>query len=81
MSKLELDFDSLTLDEVEIIEEHTGKDITDLVSMDVITAKVAKVLVWIARRRNEPELTIDQCGGMTLGELTDFLGVGSDPKE
>lgn len=77
---LKLDLDSLTLNEVEQIEELTGKDIQALVSMDVISAKVAKVLVWVVRRREQPGITLDECGGMSLGELTEFLGVDSDPK-
>lgn len=77
---VKFDVDSLTLDEVEAIEEHTGKDISDLLSMNVLSGKTAKVLVWVVRKRTEPELTIEQCGGMTLAELTGFLGADADPK-
>lgn len=84
MSDLKLDFDSLTLDEVELIEDATGLNISQIVDVEELSAKTAKALVWIMRRRSEPNLTIADCGGMTLAELSDFLsgslGVDANPK-
>lgn len=72
--------DSLTLNEMALIEELSGKDIADIVGMDVLNAKTAMVLVWIMRRRTEPDLKVEDCGNLTLGELTDFLNGDADPK-
>ena len=83
MSDIQLDFDSLTLDECEQIEDATGMSIIQVMDMDEITAKTAKVLVWIMRRRQEPGIKIEDCGSMKLVELVDFLAkaMGStDPK-
>jgi hypothetical protein len=81
MSELKLDLDGLTLNEVELIEELTGKDIEALISMDVMSGKVAKVLVFVMRKRTEPAITLEECGNMSLAELTGFLGLAEDPKE
>lgn len=78
---IKLDVDSLTLEELEIIEEFSGKDIEDILDMNVLSAKTLRVLAWVIRRRTEKELTLDDCKKMTLGEMSEFLNGDADPKD
>lgn len=59
-------FDSLTLDELEAIEEKCGSAFEDL---DLGRASVVKAVVFQFMRRDDPELAIDSVGSITLADL------------
>jgi hypothetical protein len=76
---LSIDFDSLTLDEIEILEEVSGLSIDTigkrLTGDDAPKAKTMKALAFIAARRDDPDVTLDDIGKIKLTELTSGLEV------
>ena len=79
---LSIDFDSLTLDEIELLEDLTGISIDAIGKRiggeDQPKAKVMKALAFVAARRDDPEITIEDIGKITLTELVADLEVTAD---
>ena len=82
--KRNLDFDDLTLGDLMDFEEQTGKSLQDLqvegaAGLDV---KTMGVVVWLLRRHDEPELTLDEAIRTTrIGDLNlDVTAGSSDPQ-
>jgi len=65
---LKLDFDDLTLDEVELIEELTGREIGEAYAAGKPKGKALKVFLWIMQRRINPNYSIEDAGKLTIGE-------------
>ena len=76
---LSIDFDSLTLDEIELLEEISGISIDAigkrLTGEDAPKAKTMKALAFIAARRDDPEITLEDIGKIKLTDLTNGLEV------
>lgn len=58
--------DDLTLDEVDRIEETCGGPLEEL---DLRRAKVLKTVVFTLMRRDNPDLTLDDVGKITVASL------------
>lgn len=76
---LSLDFDSLTLDEIELLEDISGISIDAigkrLTGDDAPKAKTMKALAFIAARRDDPSVTLEDIGKIKLTDLTNGLEV------
>lgn len=68
---LDIDLDTLTLAEVEEIEELTGKAIDQL--FDGPKARVMRVLYFVIARRTDPTLTFDATAALTISEVSAAL--------
>lgn len=88
MADIELssDFvDSLTIDDIEALEDETGIPIDRLFSgeAEVSKATMMRAVVFILKRRNDPEFTMAQAGKVPLGEIDRLLkvagGAAPDP--
>jgi hypothetical protein len=79
MSEEVFDFESLTLDEVEMIENMTGVAIERIAEDGAPKGKNLKSLIYVMKRRTDPEFTIEQAGKFTLSQATGLFG--DDPKE
>lgn len=79
-----IDFDKLTLDEVELVEELTGSTLNTLMSADNLGAKVVKAFGLVVLRRTKPAATLAQVGKMSLlevlGMITESDVSTADPK-
>lgn len=79
---LSIDFDSLTLDEIEILEEMTGVSIDAigkrLSGEDAPKAKTMKALAYVASRRENPDITVEEIGQIKLTDLVAGLEVTAD---
>jgi len=53
----EIDFDTLTLGELEVIEREFDKSIAEV---DLASARGILILAWIAKRRQEPLCSLDE---------------------
>lgn len=73
------DFESLTLDEVETIENLTGLAIERLAEDGAPKGKNLKSLIFVMMRRTNPAFTIEDAGKYTLSQATALFG--DDPKE
>ena len=76
---LSLDFDSLTLDEIELLADISGISIDAigkrLTGDDAPKAKTMKALAFIAARRDDPSVTLEDIGKIKLTDLTNGLEV------
>lgn len=71
---LQIDFDTFTIEEVEMVEEAAGvafKNIGAILSGDGPSAKLLRVLAFISQRRTDPEATLEGAGKVRLTALFD----------
>ena len=73
-------FDNLTLDEVETIENIVGVSIDDMLNKGELRGKPLKAMVWIYTRRNNPDYKIEDAGKLTLKESLAIVN-GDDEKK
>jgi len=62
------DFESLTLSEVEIIENLTGESIDEAFSTGKPKGKALKSFVWVVMKRSNPKFTIEEASNYTLSQ-------------
>lgn len=76
-----MDFDDITLGEIEEIEEYAGLPITDIGDMQKVGAtKLRTALAWIIKRRENPDFTIQDAKNMKSQELFDLMDFESPKK-
>lgn len=66
---LVVDFDDLELGELEDFEEATGLDFTQMKPGKALPVKALTALVWIVKRRTEPDFTIEDARKMKLSTV------------
>lgn len=79
MADLAFDFDDLTIDEVEQIEEITGVSIDALQEKGMAKGKTLKAIVFVVKRRADPEFTIEQAGKLPVRDIEALLGSTAPP--
>lgn len=73
--------DVLTMDEIEIIEQMTGKEMNQLFGSGNLSAKASKAMVWLLMKRTNPNADIAEAGKMTTVQVTQFIkDFVADPK-
>lgn len=65
--------DILTMDEIETLEQATGKEINELFGKGSLSAKATKLMVWLLQKRHNPEANIEQVGKMTFVESAAYI--------
>lgn len=75
------DFESLTLNEVEQIELITGSSIDQLMDAGQPKGKAMKAIIFIMKKRIEPNFTLEQAGALSMNEANALFVGESDPKE
>lgn len=63
---LSIDMDSLTIDEIEEIEEIVGGAIDSAFAAGQPKGKALRALGYITRRRTDPDFTLDQAGQLVV---------------
>jgi hypothetical protein len=72
---------SLTLDEVETIENLSGQAMDEFMGAGKLKGKALKAIIWVAKKRTDPNFKMEDAGKVTFTEALDlFKGVGDDPK-
>ncbi len=61
-------FDEMTLDDIETIENLTGTSIELIVADKQPRGKVLKVLIWVMRKKTDPTFTLEQAGKIPFNE-------------
>jgi hypothetical protein len=74
------DFESLTLQEVETIENLVGTSIEQAFSDGKPKGKALKVFVWIVMQRSDSKFTIEQAGKYSLSEALKMIQGDSEKK-
>jgi hypothetical protein len=65
---LDMDFDSFTVDELEVIEDYCGRPFVEVLDGN-LTAKAMKALAYVALRRTEPDATWADAGAVKLTDM------------
>jgi|TARA_R110002051_G_scaffold295592_2_gene361402 hypothetical protein len=64
--RLELNFDDLTIGEIEEIEELTGRSIQSIQDPEAPMGSTLRVLAYIIKRRDNPEFTLEEAGDLIV---------------
>lgn len=75
-----MNFDSLTLEEVETIEQLTGLSIDTIMDAGKPRGKVLRSFVWIMGKRANPSYSIEDAGKVSLTEAVKMFNGEPDPK-
>lgn len=78
MTKLSINPDDLTLEELEVLEETLGTGIDGAFADGKPKAKAMRVIIWLMKRREDPDFTLEDAGKLRLSDL-DLEG--EDPGE
>jgi len=74
-------FSTLTLDEVETIENLSGTPMDELMGAGKLKGKALKAIIWVAKKRTDPNYKMEDAGKVTFSEALElFKGVDEDPK-
>jgi len=74
-------FSTLTLDEVETIENLSGMPMDELMGVGKLKGKALKAIIWVARKRVDPNFKMEDAGKVTFADALElFKGVDADPK-
>jgi hypothetical protein len=76
----QIDFDQLALDEVETIENIAGVAIDKIVRDGVPKGKNLKAIMFVLKRRENPDFKIEDAGKFTVADVTAIFG-GDDSKK
>ena len=73
-------FSTLTLDEVETIENLSGTAMDELMGAGKLKGKALKAIIWVAKKRVDPNFKMEDAGKVTFSEALElFKGVADDP--
>jgi len=74
-------FSTLTLDEVETIENLAGRPMDELMGAGKLKGKALKAIIWVAKKRVDPNFKMEDAGKVTFADALElFKGVAEDPK-
>lgn len=76
-----IDFNSMTLNEIELIEQLTGRNIDSIMTEDSPRGRSLKAIIFVFKKRTDPNFTFEQAGDYSLQEATDLFGDVEDPKD
>jgi hypothetical protein len=77
------DFETLTIEEVETIEQISGSPIDALMDETALKGKALKAVVFVVQVRENPKYTLADAGKVSFKEAMELLQPGddSDPKD
>lgn len=75
---MNLDIETLTLNEIEELEDLSGRSVDVLMEVGTPKGKVLKALVYIAMKRTNPDITLEEAGNIPMSEVMAALGGEDD---
>jgi hypothetical protein len=75
------DFESLTLEEVEVIENLTNSSIDEAFSNGKPKGKALSAFVWVVLKRENPSFKIEDARKLTLREALEMVKGDEEKKE
>jgi hypothetical protein len=78
---MNFDFESLTLEEVEIIENLVGASIDDVFGNGKPKAKALKAFVWVINKRTNPNYTMEEAQKVSLKDSLALIQGDDEKKE
>lgn len=76
-----IDFESLTLSEVEEIEILTGRNIEGIMADGAPRGVAMKAIIFILKRRENPNFTLADAGKISLKDATEMFTDSDDEKK
>ena len=77
----QFDFESLTLEEVELIENLTNTSIDEAFANGKPKGKALAAFVWVVRKRDEPNFKMEDAKKLSLKEALDMIKGDEEKKE
>jgi hypothetical protein len=68
MAEFTFDLDSLTIEEIELIEDLTDLAIDELLKPGVKKGKVLRAFAYVQNRRTNPDFTLEEAGKLRVSE-------------
>jgi hypothetical protein len=78
---MEINFDTMTLNEIEQIELLTGRAIDSIMDDGAPRGRVFKAIIFIFKKRTDPNFTFEQAGEFSMEQATALFSGDDDPKE
>jgi hypothetical protein len=75
------DFESLTLEEVELIENLTNTSIDEAFSEGKPKGKALSAFVWVVQKRNNPSFKMEDAKKLSLKEALNMIKGDEEKKE
>jgi hypothetical protein len=75
------DFESLTLEEVEILENLTGDSIDQAFANGKPKGKALKAFIWVVGKRDNPNFTIEEASKFSLKQALSMIQGDEEKKE
>jgi hypothetical protein len=75
------DFESLTLEEVEILENLTGESIDQAFGSGKPKGKVMKAFIWVVMKRDNPNFTMEEASKFSLKQALSLVQGDDEKKE
>lgn len=76
-----IDFDTMTLNEIEQIELLTGRSIDSIMDDGAPRGRVFKAIIFVFKKRTDPNFTFEQAGEFSMEQATALFSGDDDPKE
>lgn len=76
---LELDASTLTIEEMELIEDTAGASLEEIQAGKARATKVLKAFALVALRRDNPNATVEQAAKVPISGLERLMGQGASP--
>lgn len=76
---IDIDPDSLTIDDMEVIEEITGQPADEIMGAGKPRAKALKALVFVTLRKRYPDITLEDVGRIRISAATMSVPTAVDP--
>jgi hypothetical protein len=76
-----IDFDTMTLNEIEQIELLTGKSIESIMDEGAPRGRVFKAIIFVFMKRTNPDFTFEQAGEFSMEQATALFSGDEDPKD
>lgn len=76
-----IDFDTMTLNEIEQIELLTGKSIDSIMDEGAPRGRVFKAIIYVFKKRTDPDFTFEQAGEFSMEQATALFSGDEDPKD
>ncbi len=74
VANVAVDFDSLTIDELDLVEEVCDADLEEVMGGKVRKSKVLRAFALVALRRANPDATLEDAGRVEVRGLEGMLG-------
>jgi hypothetical protein len=76
-----IDFDTMTLNEIEQIELLTNRSIDSIMDDGAPRGRVFKAIIFVFQKRTDPNFTFEQAGEFSMEQATALFSGDDDPKE